>query len=157
MAGKVSPIPEGYRTITPYLVLKGAAEAIDLYAKAFGAVELIRLPGPDGSFMHAEVKIGDSILMLSDEFPDWGQLGPIARGGVDLHDHALRPGLRRLVPAGRRRRGRTATQPPKDEFWGDRFAKVTDPFGHQWAFATHIEDVSPEEMATRMAAMGPPC
>ncbi len=116
MAGKVSPIPEGYRTITPYLVLKGAAEAIDLYAKAFGAVELIRLPGPDGSVMHAEVKIGDSILMLSDEFPDWGQLGPIARGGstctIMLYVLDCDASFQRAVDA-----GCTATQPPKDEFW----------------------------------------
>jgi len=155
MAGKVNPIPEGYRTITPYLVLKGAGEAIDLYAKAFGAVELFRMPGPDGSVMHAEVKIGDSILMLSDEFPDWGQLGPVSRGGstctIMLYVLDCDASFKRAVDA-----GCTPTSLPKDEFWGDRFAKVTDPFGHQWAFATHIEDVSPEEMAARMAAMGTP-
>ncbi len=153
MAEKLNPIPEGYRTITPYLVVKGAAEALDFYAKAFGAVEFVRMPGPGGSVMHAEVKIGDSILMLSDEFPDWGQLGPISRGGTTctmmLYVEDCDAAFQRAVDA-----GCAATQEPKDEFWGDRFAKVTDPFGHQWAFATHVEDVSPEEMAKRMAAMG---
>ena len=153
MTEKVSPIPEGYRTITPYLCIKGAGEAIDFYARALGAVEIFRMPGPGGSVMHAEVKIGDSILMLSDEFPDWGQLGPVSRGGTTctmmLYVLDCDASFQRAVDA-----GCTPTSPPKDEFWGDRFAKVTDPFGHQWAFATHIEDVSPEEMAMRMAAKG---
>ena len=104
------------------------------------------MPGPGDTVMHAEVKIGDSILMLSDEFPDWGQLGPISRGGTTctmmLYVEDCDAAFQRAVDA-----GCTATQQPKDEFWGDRFAKVTDPFGHQWAFATHVEDVSPEEMA----------
>ncbi|MBK9088791.1 MAG: VOC family protein [Holophagales bacterium] len=153
MAEKVNPIPEGYRTVTPYIVVKGAAEALDFYAKAFGAEEVVRMPGPGGSVMHAEVKIGDSMLMLSDEFPDWGQLGPISRGGTTctmmLYVENCDASFQRAVDA-----GCAVTSPPKDEFWGDRFAKVTDPFGHQWAFATHIEDVSPEEMTKRMAAMG---
>lgn len=151
MAGKVNPIPEGYRTITPYLVLKGAAEALAFYAKAFGAVETVRMPGPGGSVMHAEVRIGDSMLMLSDEFPDWGQLGPLARGGstctIMLYVEDCDATFQRAVAA-----GCTATMPPTDEFWGDRFAKVTDPFGHQWAISTHVEDVTPEEMKKRMAA-----
>lgn len=152
MAEKVRPVPEGYRTITPYLVVKGAAEALDFYAKAFGAEEVVRMPGPDGSVMHAEVKIGDSMLMLSGESPDCGQLGPVSRGGTTctmmLYVEDCDASFKRAVDA-----GCTATQAPKDEMWGDRFAKVTDPFGHQWAFATHIEDVSPEEMQKRMAAM----
>ena len=155
MAGKVNPIPEGYRTLTPYLCIKGAGEAIDLYARAFGAVELVRMAGPGNSVMHAEVKIGDSILMISDEFPDWGQLGPISRGGTTctmmMYVEDCDAAFQRAVDA-----GCTATSQPKDEFWGDRFAKVTDPFGHQWAFATHVEDVSPEEMEKRLAAMMPP-
>ena len=153
MAEKVSPIPAGYGTITPYLCIKGAAEAIDLYAKAFGAEELVRMPGPGGAVMHAEVKIGDSILMLSDECPDGGQLGPVSRGGTTctmlLYVEDCDTAFQRAVDA-----GCTATMPPADQFWGDRMAKVTDPFGHQWALATHIEDVSPEETKKRMAAMG---
>ena len=151
MSSKANPIPEGYRTITPYLVLKGAAEALAFYAKAFGAVETVRMPGPGGSVMHAEVRIGDSMLMLSDEFPDWGQLGPLARGGstctIMLYVEDCDATFQRAVAA-----GCTVTMPPTDEFWGDRFAKVTDPFGHQWAISTHVEDVTPEEMKTRMAA-----
>lgn len=151
MSSKANPIPEGYRTITPYLVLKGAAEALAFYAKAFGAVETVRMPGPGGSVMHAEVRIGDSMLMLSDEFPDWGQLGPLARGGstctMMLYVEDCDAAFQRAVEA-----GCTVTMPPTDEFWGDRFAKVTDPFGHQWAISTHVEDVTPEEMKKRMAA-----
>jgi uncharacterized glyoxalase superfamily protein PhnB len=150
MTTKVNPIPEGYRTITPYLIVKGAGEALDFWTRAFGAVEVVRMPGPGGSVMHAEVRIGDSMLMLSDEFPDWGQLGPVSRGGatssIMLYVEDCDAAFRRAVEA-----GCTATMPPTDEFWGDRFAKVTDPFGHQWALATHVEDVSPEEMARRMA------
>lgn len=150
MAGKVNPIPEGYRTITPYLVVKGAGEAMDFWVKAFGAVEVVRMPGPGGTVMHGEVKIGDSMLMLSDEFPDWGQLGPVSRGGatgsVMLYVEDCDAAFNRAVEA-----GCTVKMPPTDEFWGDRFAKVADPFGHEWAIATHVEDVSPEEMQKRMA------
>ena len=152
MAGKVNPIPEGYGTVTPYLCVKGAAEAIELWKKALGAEELFRMPGPGDRVMHAEVKIGTSIVMLSDEFPDFGQLGPTSRGGSTCTMMMYVPDCdaawKRAVDA-----GCTSTSEPKDEFWGDRFAKVTDPFGHQWAFATHVEDVSPEEMQKRAAAM----
>lgn len=155
MAVKVKPIPDGYRTITPYLCIKGAAAALEFYKKAFGAVENVRMPGPGGSVMHAEVKIGDSMLMLSDEFPDWGQLGPTSRGGstctMMLYVPDCDATFKRAVDA-----GCNATQAPKDEFWGDRFAKVTDPFGHQWGILTHVEDVTPEEMKKRMAAMAQP-
>ena len=151
MAANVKPIPDGYRTITPYLCIKGAAAALDFYKKAFGAVENVRMPGPGGSVMHAEVKIGDSMLMLSDEFPDWGQLGPVSRGGstctMMLYVPDCDATFKRAVDAGAQ-----GTQAPKDEFWGDRFAKVTDPFGHQWGILTHVEDVTPEEMKKRMAA-----
>jgi uncharacterized glyoxalase superfamily protein PhnB len=151
MAANVNPVPEGYRTITPYLVVNGAGEAIDFYVKAFGAVEVIRMPGPGGTVMHGEVRIGDSMLMLSDEFPDWGALGPVSRGGatasIMLYVDDCDAAFRRAVDA-----GCVAKMPPTDEFWGDRFAKVTDPFGHEWAIATHVEDVTPEEMQRRMAA-----
>ena len=109
------------------------------------------MPGPGDMVMHAEVKIGTSIVMLSDEFPDFGQLGPASRGGTTctmmLYVPDCDAAYKRAVDA-----GCTSTQEPKDEFWGDRFAKVTDPFGHQWAFATHVEDVSPEEMQRRFTA-----
>jgi PhnB protein len=155
MAEKVSPIPEGYSTVTPYLVVKGAAEALDFWVKAFGAVETVRMPGPGGSVMHAEMKIGDSVIMLSDEFPDWGQLGPASRGGTTVSIFLYVPDVdasfKRAVDAGCKE-----CMPPTDQFWGDRFAKVSDPFGHEWAMATHVEDVSPEQMKERMAAMAPP-
>ena len=155
MAEKVSPIPEGYRTVTPYLVVKGAAGALDFYAKAFGAVEKVRMPGPGGVVMHAEMQIGDSMIMLSDEFPDRGQLGPVSRGGTTFSLFLYVPDVdatfKRAVDAGCKQ-----SMPPTDQFWGDRFARVSDPFGHEWAMATHAEDVSPEEMKKRMAAMEPP-
>ncbi len=155
MAAKVKPIPDGYRTITPYLCIKGAAAALDLYKKAFGAVETTRMPGPDGMVMHAEVKIGDSMLMLSDEFPDMGQLSPTSRGGststMMLYVPDCDTAFKKAVDAGCK-----GTQPPKDEFWGDRFAKVTDPFGHQWAISTHVEDVSDDEMHRRMTSAKKP-
>jgi len=155
MAEKVSPIPEGYRTVTPYLVVKGAARALDFYAKAFDAVEKVRMPGPGGVVMHAEMQIGDSMIMLSDEFPDWGQLGPVSRGGTTFSLFLYVPDVdatfKRAVDAGCKQ-----SMPPTDQFWGDRFAKVSDPFGHEWVMATHVEDVSPEEMKKRMAAMEPP-
>ena len=152
MAGKVNPIPEGYGTVTPYLCVKGAAAAIELWKKALGAEELFRMPGPGDALMHAEVKIGNSIVMLSDEFADWGQLGPTSRVGTTctmmVYVEDCDAAFKRAVEA-----GCAPTQEPQDQFWGDRFAKVTDPFGHQWAFATHIEDVAPEEMQRRMAEM----
>ncbi len=156
MAGKVSPIPEGYGTVTPYLCAKGAAAAIELWRKALGAEELFRMPGPGDIVMHAEVKNGTSIVMLSDEFPDSGQLGPTSRGGTTftmmLSVEDCDAALQRAVDA-----GCAATQEPKNELWGDRLAKVTDPFGHQRVFAAHVEDVSPEEMQMRMAEMMKGC
>ncbi len=155
MAAKVDPIPAGYRTVTPYLVVKGAGEALDFYTKAFGAVETVRMPGPGGSVMHAEMKLGDSMIMLSDEFSEWGQLGPLSRGGTTFSVFLYVPDVdatfRNAVDAGCK-----VCMPPADQFWGDRFAKVSDPFGHEWAMATHVEDVTPEEMVKRMAAMEPP-
>jgi PhnB protein len=148
----VKAIPDGYYSLTPYLVINGAAAAIEFYKKAFGAVETIRMPGPDGRVMHAEVKIGNSMLMLSDENPERGYLSPPSRGGnsasVMLYTDDVDKVFKQAVAAGAR-----ADQPPTDMFWGDRMGNLTDPFGHSWAIATHKEDVSPAEMQKRMEAM----
>jgi PhnB protein len=144
--------PEGYHSLTPYLICKGAAKAIDYYQKAFGAVELFRLPGPDGCLGHAEIKIGDSPLMLADEHPQMGYLGPEARGGtpvsillyVDDCDAVFK---RALAVGGKE------LKPLQDQFYGDRSGTLTDPFGHVWTVATHKEDIPPEELNRRMEAM----
>ena len=146
------PVPDGYHTVTPYLTVRGAAEAIAFYTRAFGAQEIERMPGPDGkSLMHAEVRIGDSVVMLSDEFPQTGCLSPQSLGGVTSYVFLYVPDVdavfRRAVEAGAR-----VTMPLTDMFWGDRFGKVADPFGHEWGMATHQEDVSPEEIQKRAAA-----
>jgi PhnB protein len=146
----VSYVPEGYRTVTPYLVIKGAAEAIEWYKKAFGAEEIARMPMPDGRLMHAEIKIGDSFVMMSDEFPEFGGgKSPKSLGGCTTSLHLYFPdcdaAFTRAVDA-----GATGKMPPMDMFWGDRFGKLTDPFGHEWSVATHIEDVAPAEMEKRM-------
>lgn len=149
----VKAIPDGYHSLTPYLVTKGAERAIQFYTKVFGAVETIRMPGPDGRIMHAEVKIGNSMLMLSDENPDRGQLSPQTIGGtgvsIMLYTESVDATFEKAVAAGAR-----ADQPPTDMFWGDRMANITDPFGHMWAIATHTKDVSPEEMEKAMQSQG---
>jgi uncharacterized glyoxalase superfamily protein PhnB len=149
---KVKPIPEGQHALTPYLVVRGAADAIAFYQKAFGAVELSRMPMPDGKLLgHAHLKIGDSHLFLSDEMPGMGSKAPPSGGGgpVGLHLYVedVDAAFQRAVAA-----GATAKMPPTDMFWGDRFGKLTDPFGHDWSMATHKEDLSPEEMKKRGAA-----
>lgn len=148
----VKPIPDGYHTVTPHLAVRDAAKAIEFYAKAFGAEELFRMPGPGGVVMHAEVRIGDSIVMLGEEAPEMGASSPQTIGGspVSLLVYV------KDVDASFARAGEagcTPQMPPTDMFWGDRYGKLKDPFGHNWALATHKEDVSPEEMAKRMAAM----
>jgi PhnB protein len=154
------PIPDGYRTVTPYLTVKGAAHAIDFYARAFGAQEVERMTGPDGkSVVHAEVRIGDSLVMLSDEFPQMGSRSPQTLGGtttsIFLYVSDVDTAFKRAVDAGAK-----AIMAPADMFWGDRFGKLVDPFGHEWAMATHREDLSPEEIRQRgaaaMASMGAP-
>jgi PhnB protein len=134
-------------------VCKGAAKAIAFYAKAFGAQETVRMPGPDGSIMHAEVKIGNSMLMLSDENKERGQLSPESIGGtacsIMLYAEDVDEVFKRAVAAGAK-----VEMPPVDMFWGDRMGNIVDPFGHKWAIATHKEDISPEEMEKRMAASG---
>lgn len=151
MTTEVKPVPEGYHTATPYLAVKGAANAIEFYTKAFGATELMRLPGPDGTLGHAEIMIGDSIIMLADESPDEGFLGPQSRGGatsnIMLYVEDVDALTRQAVAA-----GATVLSPIEDQFYGDRSGRLADPFGHSWMIATHVEDVFPEEMEKRMAA-----
>jgi len=140
-------IPDGYHTITPYLTVKGAAAAIDFYKRAFGAEEIGRFAGPDGkSVMHAELKIGDSIFMLSDEFPGAGCRSPQSLGATTMNMHFyvndVDAAFDRAVKA-----GATALMPVADMFWGDRYGKLRDPNGHEWGIATHKLDLTPEEMA----------
>jgi PhnB protein len=150
------PIPEGYHTVTPYLVFDGAAEAIDFYKKAFGAKERMRMEAPGGKIGHAEIQIGDSIVMLSDAFPQSTTRPPSEVGsttaGVFLYVDDVDDVVQRAVDA-----GATITMEVADQFWGDRFGSITDPFGHSWSVATHVEDLSSEEIAQRakqaMAAM----
>jgi len=147
----VNAIPEGYYSLTPYLVIKGAAEAIEFYKKVFGATELMRMPGANGGVMHAEIKIGNSVLMLSDENPERGYLSPASRGGATSSVMLYTPDVDKTFNAAVAA-GAKALQPPTDMFWGDRMGNLTDPFGHSWAIATHKEDVSPDEMQKRMMA-----
>lgn len=149
------PIPEGFHSITPHLVCKGAAEAIAFYQQAFGAVELERMPGPGGRLLHASIRIGDSIVMLCDEFPEFctgGQM-PTPGSAVSIHlyvpdadavwERALAAGAKPIMPLG-------------DAFWGDRYGQLVDPFGHRWSIATHLRDMTPQEIAAEMARQMPP-
>jgi uncharacterized glyoxalase superfamily protein PhnB len=137
-------------TITPHLVVDGAADAIEFYKKAFGAQEVMRMPGPDGKLGHAMLRIGDSMLMLADEYPQWESFGPLALKGSPVTLHLSVPDVdaafARALEA-----GATVRMPLADMFWGDRYGIVQDPFGHRWSLATHVRDVSPEEMAAEMA------
>jgi PhnB protein len=147
MAAK--PIPEGYRAITPYLIVQGAAQAIDFYKHCFGAIETVRMPDPKGKIGHAEIKIGDSMVMLADEHPEMGYRGPHSLGGssvsILLYIDEVDAVFERAVKA-----GATVMRPLADQFYGDRSGTLQDPFGHLWTIATHIEDVAPEEMKRRM-------
>jgi PhnB protein len=142
------PIPEGYRTVTPHIYVSNARQAIDLYKKAFGAEERGFMAGPDGKCMHAEIKIGDSIVMLNDEFPQWNVKGPKTLGGVvstlHLYVNDVDASFAKATAA-----GCEAMMPPADMFWGDRYGKVRDPFGHEWAIATHKDDFTPDQMKQR--------
>ena len=148
MSNEVKAQPDGYHTLNPYFVVSSAAEAIDFYTKALGAEELFRMDGPGGMIMHAEIRIGDSVLMISDENPEQGAVAPSSLGGSPVHVliyvDDVDAGYQRAVDA-----GATGVMPPADMFWGDRFGKFVDPFGHNWSIATHTEDVSPEEMGKR--------
>ncbi|HZP31829.1 MAG TPA: VOC family protein [Candidatus Acidoferrales bacterium] len=145
------PIPEGYHSITPYLIVTGAASAIEFYKHAFGARELMRIPHPDGRIGHAELQMGDSRIMLADEFPEIGARSPMSLGGTPvsilLYVEDVDAITTRAVAAGAK-----MLRPIKDQFYGDRTGTLSDPFGHQWTIATHKEDVSPDEMKKRAAA-----
>ena len=149
MASHVKPIPDGHRTVAPYLAIKGAARALDFYAKAFGAVELYRLAMPDGRVGHAEIRLGDSLIMLADEFPEFGAKAPSTLGGTPVSIHLYVEDVdaffARAVAA-----GAIARKPVMDQFYGDRSGQLEDPFGHLWWVATHREDVPPAEMEKRV-------
>jgi uncharacterized glyoxalase superfamily protein PhnB len=147
------PIPSGMHTVTPHLICAGAGEAIDFYKKAFGASELSRMPGPDGKVMHASIRIGDSVIMLNDENPQWGALGPKALKGSPVTIHLYVEDADAMFNQAVRA-GAKVTMPLDDMFWGDRYGKVEDPYGHQWSIATHTRDVTPQEMQKAMADMG---
>ena len=150
MGAKVSPIPVDYHTITPHIVVKDTRKAVDFYKRAFGAEVRGIAEGPDGHVMHAEVKIGDSILMLNDELPEWHVLSPTSTKAdtcVSLHLYVEDADK---VFASAQAAGAVVTMPLLDQFWGDRYGKVKDPFGHSWSIATHIKDLSPEEMKVAM-------
>lgn len=146
---KVKPIPAGYHSVTPYLFIKNAASAIDYYKDVFGATERMRMPGPNGRIMHAELQIGDSIVMLADENPSIGAKSPETVGGASCSLHVYVEDVdsttKKAVDGGAK-----LVRPVKDEFYGDRSGTIVDPFGHMWSVATHIEDVAPEEMKKRM-------
>jgi PhnB protein len=151
MPNTVKPIPEGYHTATPYLVLHDAARAIDFYKRAFNATERVRMDGPNGKVGHAELQIGDSIIMLGEEMPGTSNRSPQALGGssvgIFLYVKDVDAAFQKAVDAGAK-----VEQPVQDMFWGDRYGKLTDPFGHSWSMATHKEDVAPADMKKRMQA-----
>ena len=146
------PIPEGMHSLTPHLVCAGAAEAIDFYKRAFNAIEQARMPGPDGKLMHAAVQIGDSTLMLVDENPPWGLLGPKALKGSPVAIHLYVPNVDATV-AQAVAAGAKVTMPVADMFWGDRYGQLEDPFGHRWSVATHTRELTSEEIREGMAKM----
>lgn len=145
----VKPIPEGYHTLTPFLTVRNAIRAIEFYKQAFGAQERGVAKGPDGKVMHAELKIGDSVIMLSDEFPEFGSLSPQSIGGSPMGLHIyienVDAAFDRAVKAGAQ-----VEMPVSDQFWGDRYGKLKDPFGHKWSIATHVKDMSADEMKRSM-------
>lgn len=153
MASKVQPIPEGYHTVTPHLITKNAARALEFYKKAFGATELMRHGGPQGKIMHAEIKIGNSIVMLADEFPERGAVSPGTTGGCPVTFYVYVEDVD-AVFAQALAAGAKQKEPVTVEFYGDRRGGVTDPFGHIWYIATRVENVSPEELSKRAAAQG---
>jgi PhnB protein len=150
----VKPVPDGYPQVIPYLSVDGAAAAIDFYIKVFGATEKVRMPGPDGTIGHAELQIGDSLVMLADAMPDMGGKTPTALGGTPVtmmvYIEDVDTVFDRAIEAGASPEGEV-----EDQFYGDRTGRFVDPFGHKWFIATHVEDISPEEMEKRAAkAMG---
>ena len=149
---KKPAIPAGMHTIMPHLICAGAADAIEFYKKAFGAVEMLRLPGIEGKLMHAEMRIGDSTVMLADEVPSFGALGPKSLNGSPVTLHLNVEDVDATVAAAVGA-GAKITMPVQDMFWGDRYGRIEDPFGHQWSVATHVRDVGPEELKKAAAQM----
>ena len=151
MSGTVKAIPEGYEGATPYLIIKGAARALEFYKNAFGALEVMCMPGPGGTVGHAEIKIGKAMIMLADEFPEMNCKSPQSFGGSPVSIMVYVPDvdtfINRAVSSGAK-----VLRPVANQFYGDRSCSLEDPFGHQWHFATHVEDVPPDEMAKRAEA-----
>jgi PhnB protein len=151
MAKKAQAIPKGYHTVTPNIVVDGAAKAIDFYKKALGAEEIMRFPGPDGKIMHAEIRIGDSVIMLVDQMPEQGGRGPKLIGGTPVsffvYGDNVDAAWKRAVDAGAK-----PIMPLDDQFWGDRAGSLEDPYGHHWWLAQHIEDLTPDELNKRSEA-----
>lgn len=152
MSQSVEPIPAGREGIIPHLSCRGCAEAIEFYKKAFGAEELCRMPSPDGRLLHAEIRIGSSYVFLADDFPEYcggASMSPLALKGTPVTMHHYVPdcdaAIQRAVDAGAK-----VLMPAADAFWGDRYGSIVDPFGHQWSFATHVRDLSPEQMKANM-------
>jgi PhnB protein len=149
MTQQVRPIPEGFHTLTPHLICSGAADALTFYTKAFGAVETSRMPGPNGKLMHAQMRVGDSVFMLADDFPDYGSVGPSALKNTPVYLHLyvedVDAAFARAVEAGAK-----PIMPVSDMFWGDRYGQLEDPFGHRWSIATHKRDMTPEQMRAEM-------
>lgn len=156
MTAKIKPIPDGYHTLTTYLVVRGASDALEFYKKAFGATELLRLNMPDGKIAHGEFKIGDSIFMISDENPQCSDTSPEALGGSPVKLHLYVTDVDTTF-ADAIKAGAKETMPPANQFWGDRMGSVVDPFGHHWLIGTHIEDVEPSEFQSRMEAFFAAC
>ena len=150
MSTSAKPIPDGHHSITPYLIIRGAAQAIEFYQQALGATEVMRMPGPDGKIMHAEIRIGDSPIMMADEFPEWGAHAPPSLNGTSvglmLYVADADALFNQALAA-----GGTVMRPMQDQFYGDRAGTFIDPFGHKWTIGTHKEDVSLEEIGRRMA------
>jgi PhnB protein len=149
--GNVKPIPEGYHSVTPYLFVRSAASAIDFYKNVFGATEVVRMAGSNGKIMHAELRIGDSIVMLADENPTTGVMSPQTIGGFSVGLHVYVENVDAVIQKAVEN-GAKMLRPIKNQFYGDRSGSLLDPFGHMWSVATHVEDVSPEEMRKRMTA-----
>ena len=148
----VSPVPDGYAVVTPYLCVNGAADAIDFYKDIFGAQERMRMPQPDGTIGHAELQIRDSVVMLSDEFPDMGVISPKTLGGTPVTLNVYVDNVDDVVDRAVAK-GATLLQPIENRFYGDRSGQIVDPWGHKWSVSTHVEDVPPDEMERRAAEM----
>ena len=152
---QVKPIPEGMHSVTPHIICDGAAAAMDFYKKAFGAIEEVRLKGADGKLMHGLIRIEGSAVMLMDEQPDWGALGPKALKGTPVTIHLYVPDVDAFVDRAVKA-GAKVIMPIADQFWGDRYGAIEDPWGHHWSVATHMREVTPDEMRAAMQQMAEP-